>query len=218
MKILGVIPARYGAKRFPGKSLAPILNKPMILWVLEGVSESKRLDDIIVATDSDIWEVAQSHDCTHVVNIQGDEPLIRGAVIDQLISVLDRNPETKMATMVTPLKPENADDPNRVKVVIDDHNRALYFSRSKIPHIVGNLFDNPFLLHVGLYLYERSFLERFIKHGPSMLEKFEKLEQLRALEMGESIEVVRTTARLMGVDAPDDIPLVESFLKGPMPA
>lgn len=244
MKIIGIIPARYGATRFPGKSLAPILNKPMILWVLEGVSESKRLDDVIVATDSDIilktvtdagfkaqltradhpsgtdriWEVAQSHDCTHVVNIQGDEPLIRGAVIDQLISVLDRNPDTKMATMVTPLKPENADDPNRVKVVIDDHNRALYFSRSRIPHIVGELFDNPYLLHVGLYLYERSFLERFINHGPSMLEKFERLEQLRALEMGESIEVIHTTSRLMGVDSPDDIPLVEKYLKGPMPA
>lgn len=244
MKVLGIIPARYGATRFPGKSLAPILNKPMILWVLEGVSESKRLDDIIVATDSDlilktvtdagfkaqltredhpsgtdrIWEVAQSHDCTHVVNIQGDEPLIRGAVIDQLIAVLDKNPDTKMATMATPLKPENADDPNRVKVVIDDHNRALYFSRSRIPYIVSDATENPYLLHIGIYLYERSFMERFIKHGPSTLEKLERLEQLRALAMGESIEVVRTTAKLMGVDSPDDIPLVEKYLKGPMPA
>ena len=240
MKILGIIPARYTAKRFPGKALAPILNKPMILWVVEGVLESNMLDDVIVATDSEviqktvtdagfnaqltrddhpsgtdrIWEVVESSDCTHIVNIQGDEPLIKGEIIDQLIGVLDKNPETKMATVVTPLNPEQADDPNRVKVVVSENNQALYFSRSRMPYIVGELFDNPYLLHIGLYLYEKSFLEEFIKHGPSMLEKFERLEQLRALEIGVTIEVVKTTAKLMGVDAPEDIPLIESVLKG----
>jgi 3-deoxy-manno-octulosonate cytidylyltransferase (CMP-KDO synthetase) len=241
MKVLGVIPARWGAKRFPGKALAPILGKPMILWVLEGALKAERLDDVIVATDSDvihktvsdagykavmtredhpsgtdrIWEVARNHDCTHVLNIQGDEPLLKGRTVDQLISVLDNKPEMKMATMITALDPNDAGDPNRVKVVVDDHDRAIYFSRCPIPYSYSDMPHNEYMLHIGLYLYEKRFLRAFIEHGQSRLEKLEKLEQLRALSMGVSIDVVHTSDRLMGVDAPEDIPLVESFLREP---
>lgn len=241
MKVLGVIPARWGAKRFPGKALAPILGKPMILWVLEGALKAERLDDVIVATDSDvimktvseagfnaamtsedhpsgtdrIWEVAQNYDCTHVLNIQGDEPLLKGGTVDQLISVLDNKPEMKMATMITALDPNDAGDPNRVKVVVDDSDRAIYFSRCPIPYSFSKMPHNEYMLHIGIYLYEKRFLKDFVEHGQSELEKLERLEQLRALSMGVTIDVVHTTDRLMGVDAPEDIPLVESFLREP---
>ncbi|MBU1023990.1 3-deoxy-manno-octulosonate cytidylyltransferase, partial [bacterium] len=226
------------ATRFEGKLLAPILNKPMILWTLDGARESERLDEIIVATDSElilktvtdagfkavmtrddhqsgtdrIWEVAENQDCTHVLNIQGDEPLLNGKTVDQLISALDTKPDSKMVTMVTSLNPDEARDPNRVKVVIDENNRALYFSRSLIPYPREISPDHSYLLHIGLYLYEKQFLREFIGHGLSDLEKIEKLEQLRALAMGVSIDIVHTTEKLMGVDAPDDILQVESWL------
>ena len=238
MKILGVIPARYGAKRFPGKLLAPILNKPMILWTLEGAKESKRLDEIIVATDSDlilktvtdagfnavmtrddhqsgtdrIWEAAENYDCSHVLNIQGDEPLLNGKTVDLLISALDTKPDSKMVTVVTTLNPDDAKDPNRVKVVLDEDDRALYFSRGLIPYPRDIASDQSFLLHIGLYLYEKEFLRSFIEHGLSELEKIEKLEQLRALAMGVSIDIVHTSEKLMSVDAPEDIPPVETWL------
>ena len=246
-KILAIIPARYAATRFPGKALAPILGKPMILWVLEGAKQSKRLDEIIVATDSEIiqdtvrhagfnaemtrpdhpsgtdriWEVAQNYDCTHVLNIQGDEPLINGRVIDHLLSILDNKPDFEMATMVKPFERfDDAKDPNRVKVVVDENDRAIYFSRSLIPYPLG-LPDNPdyrYLLHVGIYLYRKDFLKRFIEHGRSTLEKIERLEQLRALAMGSEIHIVLTDQTLAGVDSPEDISRVETLLKGPLPA
>jgi len=246
-KILAIIPARYGATRFPGKALAHILGKPMILWVLEGTRQSKRLDNIIVATDSQliydtvcsagfqpamtssdhqsgtdrIWEVAQNYHCTHVLNIQGDEPLINGRVIDRLLSILDKKPNLEMATMIKPFERfEDAKDANRVKVVVDENERAIYFSRSVIPYPLG-LSDYPdyrYLLHVGIYLYRKDFLKRFIEHGQSALEKIERLEQLRALAMGSEIYTVLTDHPLAGVDSPDDIPRVEALLKGPLPA
>lgn len=239
MKVLGVIPARYGAKRFPGKSLAPILGKPMILWVLEGASQARKLDEIIVATDSElilktvldagfkavmtredhpsgtdrIWEVAEKFDCTHVMNIQGDEPLLKGRTVDQLISVINEKPEMQMATMITPLSNDDADDPNRVKVVVDEHGRAIYFSRCPIPYSTKEKPHSKYMLHVGIYLYEKRFLKAFIEHGQSDIEKLEKLEQLRAMSMGVSIDVAQTTDELLGVDTPDDIKIVESIIR-----
>lgn len=241
-KIIGIIPARFGATRFHGKPLAKILGKPMILWVLNGASQSHRLDDIIVATDDDsimdvvenagykaemtcsdhpsgtdrIWEVAQKYDCTHVVNIQGDEPLITGTVIDQLISILDRKPDTCMATLVRHFADdENPNDPNRVKVVCDDSGSALYFSRALIPFPANKdaIKGYPFLLHIGLYLYEINFLKKFIEYGTCTLERIERLEQLRALTMGVKIETVITDATLISVDAPEDIQRVEKYLR-----
>jgi len=246
-KILGIIPARYGATRFPGKTLAPILGKPMILWVLEGASESKHLDDLIVATDNEliisavqnagfktemtrsdhptgtdrIWEIAEKQDCTHVLNIQGDEPLITGRVVDRMISILDKKPDLDMATMVRRFSNiDEAGNPNRVKAVVDENDRSLYFSRSLIPYPLGRdeYPDYPYLLHVGLYLYKKEFLQRFIEHGPSPLERIEHLEQLRALSMGAEIETVLTESILISVDSPADIRRVEAYLSGPIPA
>jgi 3-deoxy-manno-octulosonate cytidylyltransferase (CMP-KDO synthetase) len=244
---IAIIPARYGATRFPGKALAPILGKPMILWVLEGAKQSKRLDELIVATDSQlifdivhaagynvemtrsdhpsgtdrIWEVAQKYDCTNVLNIQGDEPLINGRVIDSILSILDEKPDVEMATMVKPFERlDDAKDPNRVKVVIDENNRAIYFSRSMIPYPLGlsEIPDYRYLLHIGIYLYRKDFLQRFVEHGPSVLEKIERLEQLRAIAIGSQIHVVFTDHQLAGVDSHEDIPRVETLLKGPLPA
>ena len=246
-KILGIIPARYGGTRFPGKPLAPILGKPMILWVLEGASGSKHLADIIVATDDEsilstvrnagfkaemtrsdhpsgtdrIWEVARRYEYTHILNIQGDEPLITGKVIDQLIEILDEKRKMEMATMVKRFgEYENPCEPNRVKVVIDDDGRALYFSRALIPCPMNReaFQDYPYLLHIGLYLYKYDFLKRFIEYGPCHLERIERLEQLRALAMGVRIETVLTDSVLISVDTPDDIRRVEAYLSGPIPA
>jgi 3-deoxy-manno-octulosonate cytidylyltransferase (CMP-KDO synthetase) len=246
-EILGIIPARYGATRFPGKALAPILGKPMILRVLEGVSGSKYLDDIIVATDNEIilstvratgfkaemtrsdhpsgtdriWEVAEKHDCDYVLNIQGDEPLITGRVIDSLISILNEKPDLNMATMVKRFSNiDEAQNPNRVKAVVDENGRALYFSRSLIPFPLGRAEfpDYHYLMHVGLYLYKKDFLRKFVEHGQSALERIERLEQLRTLVMGYEIETVLTDSILFSVDTPDDIARVEAYLQGPVPA
>jgi 3-deoxy-D-manno-octulosonate cytidylyltransferase len=159
MRAVGIIPARWASTRFPGKPLARIAGRPMLEWVVEGARRAKRLRDVLVATDDEriaeacsafgatavltgpdhptgtdrLAEVALSLDDDVVVNVQGDEPLIRGDVIDSVVAALDEDPEAPMATVVHEAEPDALDDPHRVKVVLDRRGRALYFSRSRIP-------------------------------------------------------------------------------------
>jgi 3-deoxy-manno-octulosonate cytidylyltransferase (CMP-KDO synthetase) len=240
--ILGVLPARWGSTRFPGKPLHLIAGKPLIQHVWERCQECSKLDQVIVATDDErikdavlafggqvamtspdhptgtdrIAETAQAvPQATHILNIQGDEPLIDPALIDELAAAMAADPALDMATAANPLDPSDpaVHDPNVVKVVTALDGRALYFSRSPLPHFRNPVPGLPVLRHKGIYAYKRSFLERFITWTPSPLEIAESLEQLRALENGASIKVLLTTDTSPGVDTPEQAREIERMLK-----
>jgi 3-deoxy-manno-octulosonate cytidylyltransferase (CMP-KDO synthetase) len=239
--ILGVLPARWGSTRFPGKPLHQIAGKPLIQHVWERCKECTRLDEIIVATDDErirdvviafggkvamtspnhptgtdrIAEAAQAvPQATHIINIQGDEPLIDPALIDELAATMAAHPSLDMATAANPLDPADVavQDPNVVKVVIALDGRALYFSRSPLPYFRNSVSELPVLRHKGIYAYKRKFLETFVTWPPSPLEIAESLEQLRALENGASIKVLITADTSPGVDTPDQAREIERIL------
>jgi 3-deoxy-manno-octulosonate cytidylyltransferase (CMP-KDO synthetase) len=239
--ILGVLPARWGSTRFPGKPLHLIAGKPLIQHVWERCQACSLLDQIIVATDDErirdavlafggqvamtspdhptgtdrIAEAAQAvPQATHIVNIQGDEPLIDPALIDELAAAMAADPALDMATAANPLDPSDpaVHDPNVVKVVTALDGRALYFSRSPLPYFRNPVPGLPVLRHKGIYAYKRSFLERFITWPPSPLEIAESLEQLRALENGASIKVLLTADTSPGVDTLEQALEIERLL------
>jgi 3-deoxy-manno-octulosonate cytidylyltransferase (CMP-KDO synthetase) len=241
LKTVGIIPARYGSSRFEGKPLVDILGKPMVQHVYERASRAKTLDEVIVATDDQriydavvgfgghpvitpecptgtdrVAYVADRLDCDVVANIQGDEPLLEPAIIDQLVQPFIDDPATQISTLKQRLQVE-ADyrDPNVVKVITDLAGRALYFSRASIP---GNLSNNwkktyPIYRHVGLYAYRREQLIAFTKWERTPYETSEGLEQLRFLEHGFPIRVIETEYPLIGVDVPADLERVLAILE-----
>jgi 3-deoxy-manno-octulosonate cytidylyltransferase (CMP-KDO synthetase) len=147
-----------------------------------------------------------------VVNVQGDEPLIEGFVIDAAVAALEETPEAPMSTVVHRAEPADLGDPNRVKVVLDRHGFALYFSRAAIPWRRDSA-ATPLWQHVGLYAYRREFLQRFVTLAPTPLEQAEALEQLRALEHGHRIRVAIVEGwRSVPVDVPADVATVEAIL------
>jgi 3-deoxy-manno-octulosonate cytidylyltransferase (CMP-KDO synthetase) len=224
VRIIGIIPARYASTRFPGKPLVPIAGKPLIQRVVEQCRKATALADVIVATDDQrifeaaatfcrvqmtrsdhpsgsdrIAEVARRLSCDAVVNIQGDEPLIDPAAIDRVARATASSP---MSTAATPIgSPQEYDNPNVVKVVVNQAGHALYFSRF------------PFLKHLGLYGYRRETLLELVGFPVSPLEAAEKLEQLRALDHGINIAVVRVEHDSTGVDVPSDVERVEQVLR-----
>lgn len=244
MRIIGIIPARYASTRFPGKPLVPIAGKPLIQRVVEQCRKATALADVIVATDDQrifeaaatfcrvqmtrsdhpsgsdrIAEVARRLTCDAVVNIQGDEPLIDPAAIDQVARATASSP---MSTAATPIgNPQEYDNPNVVKVVVNQAGHALYFSRRTIPFVrdaAGRSVPEqmaafPFLKHLGLYGYRRETLLELVGFPVSPLEAAEKLEQLRALDHGISIAVVRVEHDSTGVDVPSDVERVEQLLR-----
>jgi 3-deoxy-manno-octulosonate cytidylyltransferase (CMP-KDO synthetase) len=238
MRAVGVIPARYEASRFPGKPLAVIAGMPMIQRVWQGARGAKSLERILVATDDEriaavcrrfgaevaltradhasgtdrIAEVAAQLDCDAVVNVQGDEPLIEGFVIDAAVAALAEDPEASIATLVHAAEPGALSDPNRVKAVLDRRGRALYFSRSAIPFARDGTHPR-YWQHVGLYAYRRDFLLRFPALSPAPAELAEGLEQLRALEHGFAIRcAVIEGWTSAAVDVPADVARVEARL------
>lgn len=241
MKAIGVIPARFGSTRFPGKPLKSILGKPLLQWVVEGAKQAKTLEDIWVATDhpeiealahqlqvkavmtspdlvsgSDrVFAAVDSTEVDVVVNIQGDEPLITGDLLDQLVSPMLEDETLPMATLGRHLQPGDLESRNTAKIVLNDRSEAIYFSRLPIPYsrqIPGA--DPVCLKHIGLYAFRKSFLGRFCKAGPCALEMSEGLEQLRALYLGARIRVVQVQHESWGVDTPEDIAKVEAILRG----
>lgn len=240
MKIIGVIPARYGSKRFPGKPLALINGKPMIQWVYEKASKSKYLERLIVATDDvrimrKVWnfggeamltsaisksgtdrtaEVCKKMAADVIVNIQGDEPLISYKTIDLVIEAMKKDRRLLMATAAIPLKRENSflESDNSVKVVLDKAGNALYFSRSPLPYQKNKNARHAILQHCGIYAFRKNFLLRFTKWKQTPLEMTESLEQLRALENGTRIKVVITHKKSFGVDTKTDLEKVKKML------
>ena len=234
MDVVGIIPARFASTRLPGKPLLAETGKPLIRHVVEAARRSGRIDRIIVATDDDriaeavrsfggeavmtradhpsgtdrVAEVAAAlPDARIVVNLQGDEPEVSDATLDRVVALLEADPEAPMATLATPIRTE-ADfrNPACVKVVLSATGRALYFSRSPIPHHRdGNPPDGDLgLLHLGLYAYRRDFLLGLAALPPSPLEGAEKLEQLRVLEAGFPIAVGVVEEPGVGIDTPED--------------
>jgi 3-deoxy-manno-octulosonate cytidylyltransferase (CMP-KDO synthetase) len=243
MKILGIIPSRFGSSRFPGKPLAMLAGKPLVAWVVEAVKKAASLDEVLVATDDErIVRAVEEHggkavmtpselpsgtdriacaagdfaDDDILVNIQGDEPLIDPALIDGLVAKLRDNPGFSMATAVTPIKTlADYNAKTVVKVVLDQDDSALYFSRAAIPcdrDREPDLASGLYVRHLGIYAYRGGFLKRYIREPQCALEKTEKLEQLRALYMGAKIAVVRTEDDGVGVDTPEDAVRVEQLL------
>lgn len=238
--IIGIIPARWASSRFPGKPLHPLLGKPLLQHVFERATLCTELDELVIATDDDriaalcerigakviqtrsdhpsgtdrIAEAAEKCEAaTHVINIQGDEPLLEPELVDTLARELRNNCDIPMITAGSSLdNPELIADPNIVKLVIDRNQNALYFSRSPIPFRRSDTPSLPTYRHLGIYGYQVDFLKHFITLPPSSLEIAEGLEQLRALENGALIRVHLTEHEAIGLDSPDQIPLIESLL------
>lgn len=239
MSVLGLIPARYASSRFPGKPLAMIRGQTMIERVYRGAAEASRLDDLRIATDdpriadacrafgapvemtrpehetgSDrLAEVAARESAEIVVNIQGDEPLMRGFVIDAAVKALQTASTAVMSTVAHHLPTGALEDPNRVKVVCNQRGGALYFSRAPIP-FPRQASTAPVLQHVGLYAFRRDFLLEYAKLAPTPLEICESLEQLRVLEHGYEIQVAEISDwESCPVDIPADIQRAEALLR-----
>ena len=238
MKSICVIPARYSSTRLPGKPLKDICGKPMICRVWERASKAQSVAEVIVATDDErilqavekysgravmtradhktgtdrLAEVAEKFpDADVIVNVQGDEPLIEPALIDKLVAEFANDDELQMATVATELtEADEMQNPNNVKVVFDKNDNALYFSRSLIPY-PRNAGKSQVLKHIGIYAYRRNFLLAYAKMEPTPLEQSESLEQLRALENGYKIRVIKSDCRFVGVDTEDDLKLVNEI-------
>jgi 3-deoxy-manno-octulosonate cytidylyltransferase (CMP-KDO synthetase) len=234
---VAVIPARYASARFPGKPLADQTGRPLIQHVYERVAQAEAITRTLVATDDRriadavrsfggeavmtradhpcgtdrVAEVAAGLEADVVVNVQGDEPEIEAASIDRLVGLLATDAECPMATLACPFeRVPGADpaDPAAVKVVVDRRGRALYFSRSLIPHRradakATDTAGRP-LLHLGIYAYRRDFLLRLASLAPTPLEQVERLEQLRVLEHGYPIAVGLVQRAAVGIDTPED--------------
>ena len=235
MNTLCVIPARFASTRLPGKPLADIAGKPMIVRVYQQASKARRLTGVIAAVDDErvyeavvsnggrammtakdhptgtdrLAEVAAAHpEAELIINVQGDEPMIEPAIIDELAAAFDDDPDLQMATVKSPMKSQaDINNPNNVKVVTDKNGYALYFSRSPLPYFRENTGMTVYK-HIGIYAYKRDFLLEYAKMMPTQLEQTESLEQLRALENGYKIKVIETDYHFVGVDTPEDLAAV----------
>jgi len=243
MNVVGVIPARWGSTRFAGKPLALIAGKPLLQWVIEGVGHSRKLTKLIVATDDQriadlarrlqvdvamtspdcatgtdrVWQACRDLSCDVVVNIQGDEPLIRGEIIDALVTPFEQDQQLEMATLGRPLSFEALHSTTTAKVVLNHRNEALYFSRYPIPYSrveaqSGQKLEAA-LQHIGVYAFKKAFLQDFCRQAPVAIELSESLEQLRALYLGARIRVVPVEHESWGVDTPEDVKKIEKILK-----
>jgi 3-deoxy-manno-octulosonate cytidylyltransferase (CMP-KDO synthetase) len=240
MKVLGVIPARYGSSRFPGKPLIDLKGKSMIQRVYEGAQKATLLDALVVATDDDrIYQevlrfggqalltsslhqsgtdrcaevLSQFPDYDVVINIQGDEPLVSAIQLDQLLSAF-ADPEVRIATLVHPdVTPADLENVNRIKVISDSQHNAIYFSRSALPNThYAKEQHFPWLRHIGLYAYTVTTLAHIAGLAPCALEQAESLEQLRWLYYGYKIRLITTNIETPNIDVPDDLEKVLPFL------
>ncbi|XP_022753980.1 3-deoxy-manno-octulosonate cytidylyltransferase, mitochondrial-like isoform X2 [Durio zibethinus] len=238
-RVVGVIPARFASSRFEGKPLVHILGKPMIQRTWERSKLATTLDHI---DDEKIAEccrgfgaavIMTSESCRNgtercnealgklekkydiVVNIQGDEPLIEPEIIDGVVKALQAAPDAVFSTAVTFLKPEDAFDPNRVKCVVDNRGYAVYFSRGLIPFNKSAKVNPqfPYLLHLGIQSYDSEFLKIYPQLQPTPLQLEEDLEQLKVLENGYKMKVIKVEHETHGVDTPEDVGKIESLMR-----
>lgn len=242
MKCIGIIPARYASSRFPGKPLIDLNGKSMIQRVYEGAAKSTLLSEVIVATDDErivaevqrfggkvvmtseahrtgtdrCGEVAMSVEADVIINIQGDEPLIDFRQLDQLLEAF-KDETVQIATLgKSDVSDEDKHNPNRIKLVLNHQNDALYFSRSAIPNehhsTESDRADFQFYRHIGVYAYRKETLMKLVNLTPTNLEKIESLEQLRWMYYGFPIRVVETEIETPNIDVPEDVEKVRAFL------
>ncbi len=239
-KCYGIIPARYGSTRFPGKPLAEILGKPMFWHVFKRASRCPQLSKTVLATDDNRIILAAKHlnvpvvktrddhlsgtdrvleaaellnlpEDAVVVNIQGDEPALDSNMLTELIRPFISS-DVQVTTPARKIHAKEAKNPDRVKLVFSKNGRALYFSRALIPYHHSEQKDG-FYGHIGLYAFRMNILRQFVEFGPSDLEITEKLEQLRLLENNIPVHVVITQYQSVGVDRPQDLKIVSRILE-----
>ncbi len=233
MKVIAMIPARYGANRFPGKLMKDLAGKTVILRTYEATKNSNLFDEVYVVTDSDIIlneiisnggkaihslknhetgsdriaEAVQNIDAEIVVNVQGDEPFTQRKSLMKLLNVFknDIEKEVDVATLMFRMDDKaEINNPNNVKVVTDEQNFAMYFSRSPIPYPRENS-KATYFKHIGIYAFRREALLKFTKLPINSLESSEKLENLRFLANGMRVKVVETSEIAIGIDTPEDL-------------
>lgn len=237
LRIAGVIPARLGSTRLSRKVLRLIAGHPMVEWVWRAAAESRLMDPVLVATDSDevagvcrergipavmtsaacasgsdrVREVAGRIDADIYVNIQGDEPTLTPQFFPPLLALFER-PEVEVGTLAVRCPVSEIANPNAVKVVTAADDRALYFSRATVPFDRDGTGFAGYRKHLGIYAYRKTALERFASLPPGWLERVERLEQLRLLENGIDIYVAGAPADTIGVDTEEDLALAEAAL------
>ncbi|MBV6457383.1 MAG: 3-deoxy-manno-octulosonate cytidylyltransferase [Fimbriimonadaceae bacterium] len=237
MTCLIVIPARMGSTRFPGKPLCDLLGKPMVQWVYEAAEAANIAEEVVVATPDQeivdacsafgargiltdiahptgtdrIAEVARRVPADVYVNVQGDEPLIRAESIAACAKPMLTDSAIQMASVYCPADPQDEDNPNVVKVVLDANEYAMYFSRWAIP-FPRNPRVEPLLKHIGLYAYTGDALRRFSELPPSPLETAESLEQLRFMQAGIRIKMSPAPGTELAVDTPEQAEMVRQLL------
>ncbi len=241
MKVIAMIPARYEASRFPHKLMQDLNGKSVIMCTYEAVIQTQLFDDVYVITDSPIIynevadnggkvlmsknnhetgsdriaEAIENIEADLVINVQGDEPFVSKAILEKLIEVFQKNIENKVdvASLVFPLtEKSDIENPNNVKVVLDNENFAMYFSRAPIPYPRDEQFGKYFQ-HIGVYAFRKEALIRFSKLPMGMLEKTEKLENLRFIANGMRVKMVITEHKSIGIDTPEDLEKARKLFK-----
>lgn len=245
MKAVGIVPARHASTRFPKKMLADLAGKPVVVRTALQAMKASSLEEVWVATDHPeiesavrdaglhvimtdpdhpsgtdrIAEAVEGMDAELVVNVQGDEPFVDPETLNALVARMQLDDQPDMGTASTPIRTaEELNEPSVVKVVTDVKGRALYFSRSLIPHsrdlpASDLLGQGLYHRHLGLYAYRKSFLQAWQHLRPHPLEETEKLEQLRALANGFSIAVIEVTQTAPGIDTPDDLEIARQHFR-----
>ena len=235
-----IIPARYGSSRLEGKPLIEVCGKPIIQWVYEKAQQAKLADIIIVATDDErIYDAVKSfggnvemtspeHKCgsdrikevvmrypeiSYIVNLQGDEPLIKPESIDEVAKNVKEDKFADISTLIRKITPDEAENPNLVKCVVDNLGFALYFSRSKIP-FERNTGKSDFYGHLGIYGYKREALIKMTELPQSTYEMSESLEQLRALQNGMKIKTSVVDFIPVGIDTIEDLEKFKTIVTG----
>ena len=233
MKVIAMIPARYEASRFPGKLMKDLAGKSVVLRTYEATLNSNIFDDVFVVTDSElifneivlnggkaiksvkahesgsdrIAEAVKNLDADIVVNVQGDEPFTQKKPLEDLLEVFksDLKNEIDVASLMFKIEEnEEIENPNNVKVVIDEQNFAMYFSRSPIPYPRDKSIVT-YYKHIGIYAFRKNALLKFTKLPINNLEAAEKLENLRFLANGMKVKMVKTTQVAIGIDTPEDL-------------
>ncbi|MDW5288228.1 3-deoxy-manno-octulosonate cytidylyltransferase [Formosa sp. PL04] len=242
MKIISMIPARYSASRFPGKLMQDLGGKTVILRTYEATVATKLFDDVIVVTDSDIIykeilnnggkaimsikehecgsdriaEAVESLDIDIVVNVQGDEPFTDVESLRKLIEVFKDDAEKQIdlaSLMVHITEQDEINNPNTVKVIVDNFNFALYFSRSPIPYPRDQDVDVKYFKHKGVYAFRKDAILDFYKLPMKPLEASEKIECIRYLEYGKRIKMVETDVQGVEIDTPEDLERAKKLWK-----
>ena len=229
-----MIPARYGATRFPAKLMQDLCGKPVIVHTYQRVSDTNLFDQVYVVTDDDriekaihevggkvirsqkehnsgsdrLAEASKDLEVDIIVNVQGDEPFTDAENLKKVIDIFTNDSQRNIAVaslMECITNPEDIANPNNVKVVVNKFNEALYFSRSIIPFPRDPNIAVPYYKHIGIYAYRKDALQQFTQLPPSLLEETEKLEQLRYLENGFKIRLALTNIPTIGIDTPEDL-------------